>query len=189
MIANCPQEFFVIHGIHIDPAFLTGNQDVFHILFNRDEGAGFNVIIAMILDKVLDCLACRRAKLDFIKDDDGIPLNQVYMIKKLKLKEEIIQIGNILKQILDAFRGNGEVNQNIAHIFVLCKRLYNRGLADTARALDQKRRVAIGFGLPLKELVINLTFEHSAHSYIRKMFLTILPQNCRIYNVIIPQNC
>ena len=87
MVSDCPKKLFIIHRVHIDSAFFAGDQNVFHILLNRNQRARFNVVISMVFYQMLDCLTSERTKLNFVKDYDRLALYQIYMILKLELKE------------------------------------------------------------------------------------------------------
>ena len=70
---------------------------------------------------------------------------------------QIIQIQlEVFLYITGCFR---KVDQNIAFVLILCELLYNCGLSDSPRSLDQQRFLTDTLCFPGQELVVNLSFE------------------------------
>ena len=62
--------------MHGYACFFAGNDNVLDVLLDREERAGFDVVIAAVFDQVFDCLAGRGIELHFVKDDGRFPLVQ-----------------------------------------------------------------------------------------------------------------
>ena len=70
---------------------------------------------------------------------------------------QVIQIQlEVFLYITGCFR---KVDQNIAFVFILCELLYNCGLSDSSRPLDQQCFLTGTLCFPGQELVVNFSFE------------------------------
>ena len=65
-----PAEFLVIHGVHMELAFLAGNEDALCIAADGDEGAGLYIVVAPVGDQSFYGLTSLGAQLHFVKDDE-----------------------------------------------------------------------------------------------------------------------
>ena len=72
LVAHGPTEFFIVHRIHREAGFLTGDADILRLFLDADQGAGFDVIVAVVAYQFLDCLAGFGAFLNLIQNDDGL---------------------------------------------------------------------------------------------------------------------
>ena len=82
------------------------------------------------------------------------------MGEKLQPHEEVIQIGQVVKEPPDVVRGLGEVNQYVGLVLPCCKLLDNCRLADTPRPLQQQRRSSVLRLLPGKHLIVDFPLEN-----------------------------
>ena len=135
---------------------LRRNNDILRILLQPNKRTRFQIIIASVLNKILDQLTGSRKLLHFIKYYQRISLIKDRGIKRCKLGEEQIKIRTVIhKEIKNILRGVTEINNDMASVFLLCKELGNVALADTPRTVYQKRSLAVASTLPIYKFIID----------------------------------
>ena len=87
-----PSEFLIVHGKHVDAGLFAGDDDALRVLFNGEQGSGFDEIITVVLYKVFDGFTHLRGLLYLIEDDDGLPGHQSHIIDELKPEEELVVV-------------------------------------------------------------------------------------------------
>ena len=158
--AQCPAEFLKVQGIHFHLPFLGRNHNVLHVFFDGNEGAGFHIVIAPIGNQVLNGLSGFGEQLHLIEDNHAVPLMQLDTILDRQQHEECVQVIQIQLEVFLYITGCfRKVDQNIAFVLVLCELLYNCGLPDSPRSLDQQCFLTGTLCFPGQELVVNFSFE------------------------------
>ena len=76
LVAQSPTEFLVVHRVECDTLFLAGNGNALGILLDAYEGPRLYIVIATILDQVLDGLSGQGALLNFVEYNDRLTLFQ-----------------------------------------------------------------------------------------------------------------
>ena len=160
LFAQCPAEFLKVQGIHFHLPFLGRNHNVLDVFLNGNQRTGFHIVIAPIGNQVLNGLSGFGEQLHFIEDDHAVPFVQLDTILDRQQHEECVQVIQIQLEVFLYITGCfRKVNQNIAFVLVLCELLYNCGLSDSPRSLDQQCFLTGTLCFPGQELVVNLSLE------------------------------
>ena len=100
-VAHSPTKLFVVHWVHTDALLFAGNEYVLRVLSDRNQRAGFDIIVTMIFHKRLNSLAGKWLELYLVKDDEGVAFDQLHTIDQLKPQENIIKVRDIIEEVLD----------------------------------------------------------------------------------------
>ena len=144
---------------------LAGNHDILYILPDRQERAGLDVIIPAIFHKILDGLTRIRTLLHFVKYYGRLPFDQFHFVYDLKTREEIVRVGDVVKQLPHLLATSGKVQYHMAFVLRLYKSSDQSRFTDATRALNQQRRPAHRAGLPLEHLLIQFSLEYHYQSF------------------------
>lgn len=75
------------------------------MFLDGEKGTSFDIVVAVVFDQVFDSLAGSGAFLDFIEDNDRMPLLQCDIIDELELSEKIRLFVGIPKFICENVYG------------------------------------------------------------------------------------
>ena len=151
LFAHRPKELLEIHRVQFEFHLLAGDKNLVHVLLQRHQRTGLNVLIAPVLDEILDCLPSPREPLHFVENDHRLATNEMYAEVCLQKHEELIKIMElVLKKLFDRLIGTGEINNQRMRVFLPDKLLHDITLADTTRTLDHERVLSRPFRLPIQ---------------------------------------
>ena len=182
LVSQSPEEFLEIHREHLDTAFFRRDQDVLDILVDRNQRTCLKVVIATVLDKMLDRLAGTGKLLDFIKNHETPVAWQVHVELREKIHEERVQIIEVFIKIpLDLRLHLREVNQEIGIVFVPGKLLGNVALTHAARTINHQGRATVTLVLPVNKFIVDFSSHiNGLSSSGTRIIYHLLPKKARV---------
>lgn len=151
LFAERPTELHEVHRIHPLLALLRGDGDVLDILFDGDQRTGLKIVIASVLDQLLDRLARLGILLYLIENDQRLVRIERLVVLGRQDHEESVEIVQILFEcVLHHLTDVVEVDQQITLVFFLAEFFHDGGLADPSRTFDHKRLLTGRFLFPLQ---------------------------------------
>ena len=93
-----PEKFLEVHGKHLKVMLFRRNDDIIDVLLDRNQRAGFNVVVTSVGDKILDRLPRTWETLDFVKYDNTFARLELNMVGTKQIHEECIQVFQIIHE-------------------------------------------------------------------------------------------
>lgn len=166
LVAHGPEVLLEVHGVHLRALLFGGDEDVLHVLADRYERAGLDVVVAPVLHEGLDGLAGRREQLDLVEYDGGIALGQALPLQQEEVAEERIEVADVSEVLAHVGALEREVDQQVVCVVLLRETLRDGALADAPGALDQQGRPAVRDPFPFREPVVRLSPEEVGHRFL-----------------------
>lgn len=120
-----PTELFEVHGAHLHALLLARYEDACGVLANRDERPRLDIVVAPILHECLYRLSGKRTQLDLIEDYERRALVELRLVAQLKLQEQVVEVGHVIKETSNVKRRLCKVNADVAAVLLLGELLYD----------------------------------------------------------------
>ena len=93
-----PEKFLEIHGKHLKVMLFRRYDDIIDVLSDRNQRAGFNVVVASVSYKIFDRLPRARETLDFVEYDNALARFELNMVGTKQIHEERIKVIQIIHE-------------------------------------------------------------------------------------------
>lgn len=163
VVAESHRKLLKIHWIHLDGTFFGRNGDVLHGLADGDERTRLDIVIATVLDQLLDGLPRLGIALHLVEDDDRLAAVERHTVFRAENHEEGIQVVQVvLKGVEHGGTHVVEVDEDIGFVLRLGELLHDGGLADTSCTFHEQGLASLGRLLPFEQFGVYLSLENHA---------------------------
>lgn len=181
--------FLKIERIHFQMPLLRWNDDVFDVFANRNQRAGFKIVVSSVCYQIFDAFTRFWKHLHFIEYDERFALVEFHTVKCRQKHEKGIQVIYVLLKIaLDLLRTFCKVNQQTTFIFILAKFFADSWFSDTSGTLYQKSFLSIQLlflGRPIYRIFfVSVSWLH-LFSRLRSFHIVLIFENAHVSKCVL----